>query len=71
MKPNEEEDFGFDEKTELAWRFYLKHFSENVFPIFAEHNVSFDAALTCWFVNRLRNAIPDDDVGNEPWRGNV
>jgi hypothetical protein len=36
--------------------------------MFREMGYSQDTALTTWFVNRLRNALPDDDAGNEPWR---
>lgn len=63
----EDEDFGFDEECEQEWRSYLRHFRTHVFPMFQEEGVSFDAALTCWFVNRLRNALPDEDAGNKPW----
>lgn len=62
------DDFGFNEQDEQAWRDYLSHFKAHVFPMFQEMGVGLDAALTCWFVNRLRNAIPDDDAGNEPWQ---
>ena len=64
--PDDDEGFGFEEATEQAWRSYLAHFREQVYPMFQEYGVSFDAALTCWFVNRLRNAIPDTDAGNDP-----
>jgi hypothetical protein len=63
-----DDDFGFDEDAEREWRGYLSHFRDNVYPMFRDFGVSFDAALTCWFVNRLRNAIPDDDAGNDPWK---
>jgi hypothetical protein len=68
---NRDDTFNFDEECEREWRVYLAHFRKDVYPMFAEFGVSFDAVLTCWFVNRLRNAIPnlDNDAGNEPWQG--
>lgn len=60
-----DEDFGFNEETEQAWVGYLDHFFKWIYPIFERHDISKDAALTTWFINRLRNAIPDDDVGND------
>ncbi len=52
-----------------GWKTYLDRWERDVYaPLFASRGISRDAALTCWFVNRLRNAIPDDDAGNEPWR---
>lgn len=61
-------DFGFDEQAEQDWRDYLNHFKRHVYPMFQEFGVSFDSALTCWFVNRLRNAILDNNAGDEPWK---
>lgn len=56
------------EAAEL-WNKYLNTWERDVYgPLFAKRGISRDAALTCWFVNRLRNALPDDDAGNEPWR---
>jgi hypothetical protein len=63
----QDEDFGFGEDCEQQWRSYLHHFQRHVYPMFEDFGVSFDAALTCWFVNRLRNALPDDNAGNKPW----
>ena len=68
MSQDRDPEFGFDEKCEQSWRAYLAHFMEHVYPMFEEFGFSRDAALTTWFVNRLRNALPDDDAGNEPWR---
>ncbi len=52
-----------------GWNKYLDDWERDVYaPLFAPRGISRDAALTCWFVNRLRNAMPDDDAGNEPWR---
>lgn len=53
------------EECERSWRQYLQYFRTDVYPMFEEQHVSFDAALTCWFVNRLRNAIDDRDAGND------
>lgn len=51
------------------WVDYLNRWELEVYrPLFEARGISRDAALTCWFVNRLRNAIPDDDAGNEPWK---
>lgn len=53
----------------LEWDGYLTRWEDEVYrPLFERRGISRDAALTCWFVNRLRNAIPDDDAGDEPWR---
>lgn len=60
-------EMDWTEETEGEWRTYLRHFKDNIYPMFQQFNVSFDAALTVWFVNRLRNAIPDDNAGNNPW----
>lgn len=68
MTDKRDPDFGFDEACETAWVTYLAHFDEHVWPLFRERGFSRDTALTTWFINRLRNAIPDDDAGNEPWR---
>lgn len=55
-----------------AWRQYLNAWERDVYrPLFKARGISRDAALTCWFVNRLRNALPDDNAGNDPsesWR---
>lgn len=59
-------DFGFNEECEQAWRGYLNHFYTYIYPMFAEHGISKDTALSCWFINRLRNAIPDDNISNGP-----
>ena len=69
MSDEKDDDFGFNEDMEQQWITYLRHFRDHVYPMFERFDVSFDAALTCWFVNRLRNAIPDDDAGNDPWKG--
>lgn len=68
MSDKRDTDFGFTEECEQAWRAYLAHFWEHVYPMFEERGFSRDAALVTWFVNRLRNALPDDDAGNEPWK---
>ena len=68
MSQQRDPDFGFDEECEAAWRAYLAHFWAHVYPMFEEYGFSRYEALTTWFVNRLRNALPDDDAGNEPWR---
>jgi hypothetical protein len=61
------------DEARAEWFNYLNQWEEEVYaPLFKPRGISRDAALTCWFVNRLRNAIPDDDAGNdvnEPWRG--
>jgi hypothetical protein len=61
-----------DEDSKRQWVQYLNAWERDVYgPLFKPRGISRDAALTCWFVNRLRNAIPDDDVGNDPseqWR---
>lgn len=62
-----DDDFGFDEDCEQQWRSYLSHFRQHVYPMFQEFGVSFDSALQCWFVNRLHNALTDDNAGNKPW----
>lgn len=61
-------------ETQQEWNQYLDQWECEVYlPFFAPRGISRDDALTCWFVNRLRNALPDDDAGNdigdEPWRG--
>lgn len=57
------------EQAQRDWIGYLNRWEIEVYqPLFLPRGISRDAALTCWFVNRLRNAIPDDDAGNEPWR---
>lgn len=68
MTEKRDPEFGFTEECEQAWRTYLAHFEEHVWPMFAEMGFSRDTALTTWFVNRLRNTMDDDDVGNEPWK---
>lgn len=68
MSDKRDPDFGFSEDCEQQWRAYLAHFHEHVWPMFREFGYSADTALTTWFVNRLRNAMPDDDAGNEPWQ---
>ena len=51
------------------WVRYLDQWEREVYtPLFKARGISRDAALTCWFVNRLRNALPDDDAGSEPWQ---
>ena len=58
-----------DTEAVEAWRQYLSDWEEQVYiPLFLPLGVGKDAALTTWFVNRLRNAIPDDNAGNDPWR---
>ena len=61
-------EFGFSEEVEVSWRTYLRHFFTHVYPMFEEHGISRDAALSAWFTNRLRNAMDDDDTSNEPWK---
>lgn len=57
------------EECLLEWEQYLADWEAIVYTrLFAPRGISKDAALACWFVNRLRNAIPDEDAGNEPWR---
>lgn len=52
------------------WNKYLNAWERDVYrPLFEKRGISRDAALTCWFVNRLRNAMDDCDAGNEPWQG--
>lgn len=63
----EQDEWEFPEDCERSWRGYLKHFREEIFPMFQENGVSFDTALVVWFTNRLRNAIPDHDASNDPW----
>lgn len=59
--------------AQREWIEYLDRWESQVYrPLFEARGISRDAALTCWFVNRLRNAIPDLDAGNdlddEPWK---
>jgi hypothetical protein len=57
------------EECLLEWEKYLAEWEDTIYArLFAPRQISKDAALTCWFVNRLRNAIPDEDAGNEPWK---
>ena len=62
------DDWELSEEAEKSWRGYLKHFRKEIYPMFEDEGVSFDAALTVWFTNRLRNAINDDSADNEIWR---
>ncbi len=70
-KPPEDLKLLSDEAL-AEWFNYLNQWESEVYrPLFQPRWISRDAALTCWFLNRLRNAIPDDDAGNdvkEPWR---
>lgn len=60
------------DKARREWVDYLDKWEWQVYiPLFQKRGISRDAALTCWFVNRLRNALPDDNAGNdidEPWK---
>ena len=51
----------------IEWNEYLTEFVAEVYPLFERHGVSIDAALMCWFNNRLYNRLDDDD-DDEDWR---
>jgi hypothetical protein len=58
------------EAAQVAWVQYLNQWDREVYDVlFRPREIGRDAALIVWFVNRLRNAIPDDDAGNDPWKG--
>ena len=52
----------------IEWNEYLTEFVAEVYPLFERPGVSIDAALTCWFANRLYNRLDDDDDPDEDWR---
>lgn len=54
---SEDDPIGFTEEIERSWRIYLAAFKQDVFPMFEEYNMSFDAALNVWELNRMKNAI--------------
>ncbi len=63
-----EPGYSFTDEQRTDWVEYLTHFKDNIYPMFKAFDVSFETALSVWFVNRLRNAIPDNDAGDEPWK---
>jgi hypothetical protein len=55
------------EEERAGWDEYIGDFVRDVFPVFAKHGVSVDAALIAFMVNRVRNVIAEPDDG-EPWK---
>lgn len=55
----DETDPMLEEKDEVKWRRYLAQFRDEVFPVFEEQGVGFEAALTVWWLNRVANRILD------------
>lgn len=54
---SDDDPVGFDEKTERSWRVYLRHFKEEVYPVFQEHGFTLGEALMNWEINRMKNAL--------------
>lgn len=71
--PDPDDEFAntplLSDEARKDWGTYLDKWEREVYaPLFKDRGIGRDAALTCWFVNRLRNAIPDDDAGDELWK---
>jgi hypothetical protein len=53
-----DDDFiDFTEAIERSWRLYIRHFRDEVYPMFGEQRISLGDALIIWELNRMKNAI--------------
>ena len=55
------------EADEVEWRGFLSQFREEIFPMFKEHGISFEAALMLWMSNKIVNAVDASNPSDEPW----
>lgn len=51
------------ERARTTWEPWFEEFDREMWPLFHRFNVSHDAALILWSLNKLTNVLLDDDRG--------
>ena len=57
MRSFAREERALDEEVEVIWREFLTYFNDEIYPMFAEHGFSKNAALLTWMLGRTQDAI--------------